>query len=242
MKNKLEIDDSLSFCKDIEYYESDKKNLQFNEENYPRLKEYIGWEKTTEVHKQQETTKHDSFNPKESLEAYSLKQFCLQLIACILISFLIVTTITKYVVTFTRVSGISMENTLQNGDFLMVDRLSYRFKDPEQFDVIVFQQDTDVYYVKRIIALPGQTVQIVNGQIIVDGVVLTEEYGAEEIIDPGSASDEITLKDDEYFVLGDNRNKSTDSRFVTVGMIKKERIIGKVFMRVYPMNTIGRIE
>ena len=99
-----------------------------------------------------------------------------------------------------------------------------------------------MYYVKRIIALPGQTVQIVNGQIIVDGVVLTEEYGAEEIIDPGSASDEITLKDDEYFVLGDNRNKSTDSRFVTVGMIKKERIIGKVFMRVYPMNTIGRIE
>ncbi len=141
----------------------------------------------------------------------------------------------------TRVSGASMENTLHDGDNLIVDKLTYRFNDPERFDIIIFPYEyaENTYYIKRIIGLPGETVQIdYEGNIYINGNVLQEHYGKETILDPGRAIDPITLADDEYFVLGDNRNNSSDSRFDGVANVNEDIIIGRALLRIYPFDKV----
>lgn len=147
----------------------------------------------------------------------------------------------------TEVEGDSMENTLHNGDNLIVDKLSYRFHDPERFDIIVFpfQFQDNTYYIKRIIGLPGETVQIMDdGSIYINGEKLEENYGM-EVIKPetiGRAAEPIELGDDEYFVMGDNRNNSSDSRTDMVGNIKRENIIGKAWLRIWPVSDFGVLQ
>ena len=147
----------------------------------------------------------------------------------------------------TEVEGASMENTLHNGDNLIVDKLSYRFHDPERFDIIVFpfQFQDNTYYIKRIIGLPGETVQIMDdGSIYINGEKLEENYGM-EVIKPetiGRAAEPIELGDDEYFVMGDNRNNSSDSRKDMVGNIKRENIIGKAWLRIWPVSDFGILQ
>lgn len=137
-----------------------------------------------------------------------------------------------------------MENTLHNGDNLIVDKLSYRFHDPERFDIIVFpfQYQANTYYIKRIIGLPGETVQIMeDGSIYINDEKLEEAYGR-EVIQPetiGRAAEPIVLGEDEYFVMGDNRNNSSDSRTDIVGNIKREDIIGKAWLRIWPLSDFG---
>ena len=147
----------------------------------------------------------------------------------------------------TEVEGASMENTLHNGDNLIVDKLSYRFHDPERFDIIVFpfQFQDNTYYIKRIIGLPGETVQIMDdGSIYINGEKLEENYGM-EVIKPetiGRAAEPIELRDDEYFVMGDNRNNSSDSRTDMVGNITRENIIGKAWLRIWPVSDFGVLQ
>ena len=147
----------------------------------------------------------------------------------------------------TEVEGASMENTLHNGDNLIVDKLSYRFHDPERFDIIVFpfQFQDNTYYIKRIIGLPRETVQIMDdGSIYINGEKLEENYGM-EVIKPetiGRAAEPIELGDDEYFVMGDNRNNSSDSRTDMVGNIKRENIIGKAWLRIWPVSDFGVLQ
>lgn len=147
----------------------------------------------------------------------------------------------------TELEGASMENTLHNGDNLIVDKLSYRFHDPERFDIIVFpfQFQDNTYYIKRIIGLPGETVQIMDdGSIYINGEKLEENYGM-EVIKPetiGRAAEPIELGDDEYFVMGDNRNNSSDSRTDMVGNIKRENIIGKAWLRIWPVSDFGVLQ
>ena len=147
----------------------------------------------------------------------------------------------------TEVEGASMENTLHNGDNLIVDKLSYRFHDPERFDIIVFpfQFQDNTYYIKRIIGLPGETVQIMDdGSIDINGEKLEENYGM-EVIKPetiGRAAEPIELGDDEYFVMGDNRNNSSDSRTDMVGNITRENIIGKAWLRIWPVSDFGVLQ
>ena len=147
----------------------------------------------------------------------------------------------------TEVEEASMENTLHNGDNLIVDKLSYRFHDPERFDIIVFpfQFQDNTYYIKRIIGLPGETVQIMDdGSIYINGEKLEENYGM-EVIKPetiGRAAEPIELGDDEYFVMGDNRNNSSDSRTDMVGNIKRENIIGKAWLRIWPVSDFGVLQ
>ncbi len=172
------------------------------------------------------------------------KKDILSMLGYVVIVFLLTFVIVHYVGQRTRVSGSSMENTLSNGDNLIVDKLSYRFSDPERFDVIIFpyQYEEDTYYIKRIIGLPHETIQItLDGTIYVDGEILDEDYGLETIVDPGMAIDPIVLGDDEYFVLGDNRNNSSDSRFSGVGKVKREDIIGRAWIRIYPFNKIRKL-
>lgn len=153
--------------------------------------------------------------------------------------------IVTYVGQRTKVSGDSMLNTLHNGDNLIVDKISYRFRAPERFEIIVFpyRHAEDTYYIKRIIGLPGETVQILNGYVYIDGQKLDENYGR-EIIDEdkyGLAAEPVELGKDEYFVLGDNRNHSSDSREPSVGVLKREELIGRAWVRIWPLKDIGVI-
>jgi signal peptidase I len=164
---------------------------------------------------------------------------------------LIVLGLTYLVITFvgqrTEVEGESMENTLQNGDNLIVDKMTYKFKDPQRFDIIVFpvQYKSDTYYIKRIIGLPGETVSIdEDGNIYIDGEILEESYGREIISAEtvGNVEYPVVLGDDEYFVMGDNRNNSSDSRTQLVGNIKRSDIIGRAWVRIWPFNKIGLLK
>ena len=118
------------------------------------------------------------------------------------------------------------------------------FHDPERFDIIVFpfQYQANTYYIKRIIGLPGETVQIMeDGSIYINGEKLEESYGR-EVIQPetiGRAAEPIVLGEEEYFVMGDNRNNSSDSRTDIVGNIKREDIIGKAWLRIWPLSDFG---
>lgn len=144
----------------------------------------------------------------------------------------------------TVVSGDSMNSTLYDGDSLLVDKLSYRFSDPKRFDIIVFpySEAEKVYYVKRIIGLPGETVVIREGVIMIDDHVLPYKYNRDVIVDAGLASTPVTLGEKEYFVMGDNVNDSVDSRSIDVGNIDKDRMIGKVFFRISPLSRIGTVD
>ena len=161
----------------------------------------------------------------------------LYLLAVVALTFLFV----KFVGQRTHVNGDSMNVTLEDGDNLIVDKLSYRFKDPERYDIIVFpyRYQEKTYYIKRIIGLPGETVQIIDGMVYIDGELLPESYGKEVMEYAGIASESIELAEDEYFVLGDNRNNSSDSRDPSVGNVHKDQIIGKAFVRIWPLNKFG---
>lgn len=155
--------------------------------------------------------------------------------------------ITFLIITFvgqrTKVSGNSMYDTLENGDNLILEKLSYRFHEPERFDIVVFRytHKKNTFYIKRVIGLPGETVQIVDSKIYINGEILEENYGYEPIQDAKRASEPITLGEDEYFVLGDNRNDSSDSRDPAVGNVTRSQIIGKAWLRIWPLNKIGLI-
>ena len=167
----------------------------------------------------------------------SLIGWLLYLLVIIGLAYLIVT----FVGQRTKVSGPSMQNTLHNGDNLIVDKLSYRFHDPERFDIVVFpvvRDGKEEYYIKRVIGLPGETVQIIDGYVYINGEKLDENYGAEVMNDAGRAAEPITLGDDEYFVLGDNRNRSDDSRYENVENLKREKIVGRAWVRIWPLDRI----
>ncbi len=138
----------------------------------------------------------------------------------------------------TTVYGYSMEGTLKDNDVVLIDEAIYRISDPKRYDIIVFEADDKSVadkYVKRIIALPGETVQIINGYVYIDGKLLSDDVFKDFIHNAGIAGEAITLAEDEYFVLGDNRNNSDDSRFSNVGLVKYDTIIGKAWVTVYPL-------
>lgn len=165
----------------------------------------------------------------------------LYLLGILILTFLVI----QFVGQRTVVQGTSMENTLMDGDNLIVDKLTYRFHEPKRFDVVVFpyQQGKNTYYIKRVIGLPGDSVRIDEvGDIYINDEKLAEGYGKEVILDPGMAADTVFLGSDEYFVLGDNRNASADSRDPSVGVIKRDRIIGRAWLRIYPFSSVGFIK
>ncbi len=157
----------------------------------------------------------------------------------LLFTYLIIT----YVGVRTRVSGQSMQPTLHDGDNLLVDKLTYRFRDPKRYEIVVFpyKYEEDTYYIKRIIGLPGETIQIIEGYVYINGEKLKKDYGAEVMQDSGIAEEPITLGKEEYFVLGDNRNHSSDSRVPNVGVLKRKDLMGRAWVRIWPFDSIGVI-
>ena len=163
-----------------------------------------------------------------------------------------------YMLGKTTVVGHSMEPTLENDDSLLVDKVSYCFRQPERYDVIVFEPaiaNVSKYYVKRIVGLPGETIQIIDGVVYINGEPLEndviysfglkDEAGKpvepEKIYNAGLAEKPITLGYDEYFVLGDNRNNSEDSRFSNVGNVKYSAIIGRLWAVSSPFGRMGLV-
>ncbi len=141
-----------------------------------------------------------------------------------------------------EVSGSSMESTLHNEDHLILEKISYEIDKPKRFDIVVFRpynEDKDTYYIKRVIGLPKETIQIVGSDIYIDGQLLKEDYGNALIADGGIAKESIVLGEDEYFLLGDNRNNSKDSRDLSIGAVKRSAIIGRAWIRIWPFHDFG---
>lgn len=145
----------------------------------------------------------------------------------------------------TNVVGQAMEQTLEDNDQILVNKFAYIVSKPKSGDVIVFLpngNEKSHYYIRRVVAVPGDTVQIKDGALYVNDELYKESTDVASMEDAGIASDPVELDKDEYFVLGDNRNNSEDSRFANIGNIKKEYIIGKAWFRFAGFGDFGPIK
>lgn len=141
------------------------------------------------------------------------------------------------------VIGNSMSPLLNSGDVILMDRLAYDLGTPKRFDIVVFDREKDgSYYIRRVIGLPGETVQIVNGIVYINGEILDAEAPLRTAMIPGNAKEPVELGPNEYFLLGDNRESSEDSRFSGVGNVPAKRIIGRVWLRLQPFEEFGLID
>jgi signal peptidase I len=145
----------------------------------------------------------------------------------------------------TSVLGQSMAPTLENRQEIMINRFIYLLSDPKPGDIVVFLpngNEKSHYYVKRVIGIPGDTVQIKEGEVYVNGELFEDEDEFAPILDAELAAEPVKLEEDEYFVLGDNRNNSEDSRYANIGNVKKEYIIGKAWFIISPYDSMGFIK
>jgi len=171
--------------------------------------------------------------------------FIWEIAKIVIIALLIVVPIRYFIFQPFFVRGQSMEPNFENGDYLIVDEISYRFKDPQRGEAVVFKYPGNLSqrYIKRIIGLPGETIEIEDGKVIIfseEGSQILDEsdYLFPSVSTPGDIR--ITLAGDEYFVLGDNRVSSSDSR--RWGPLPREDIVGRVFFRAWPFAAFAKIE
>ncbi len=168
--------------------------------------------------------------------------FLSEIIRFSLVALLIVLPIRMFVAQPFIVSGASMESTFETGQYLIVDQLTYHFEEPERGDVIIFRypKDPSKYFIKRVIGIPGDTINIAGKAVTISnkdntgGTTLTEEYV--HSMAPNTTLSE-TLGADEYFVMGDNRDASSDSRMW--GVLQRDKIVGRAFLRLFPFTTLG---
>ncbi len=201
-------------------------------------------QKTSDGNTSLKRGKHD---PSEKKKGNMMKEI-LGTIAYVVVICLVVFLVLRFVGQRTVVNGHSMDPTLFDGENLIMDKLTYQFSDPERFDIVIFPGPAEggeqPYFIKRVIGLPGETVQIMDGDVYIDGEELTEDvYGITDYIEnPGIAAEPLTLEEDEYFCLGDNRPVSYDSRYEEVGPVHRSEIIGKVWICIWPISRFGPVE
>ena len=139
-------------------------------------------------------------------------------------------------------AGDSMSPVLKNGDIVLVNHFIYNIKDPARGDIVAFRQDENGHYMlKRVVGLPGETVQITDGQLLINGEAPEEDIYVSDIEYAGEAQEPVELGKDEYFVMGDNHTDSDDSRLPSIGNIKKDDIFGKAWFIVSPGKHFGFI-
>lgn len=144
----------------------------------------------------------------------------------------------------TTVIGNSMSPTFESQDQVLMNRFIYLLAKPKTNDVVVFLPNGNKkshYNVKRVVGVPGDKILITKGMLYVNGEMFEEQFEAPSMDYAGLAEEEITLGDDEYFLLGDNRNNSEDSRYANIGVVKKEYIVGKVWFRIAPLKNFGSV-
>ena len=188
------------------------------------------------------------FHKKARIETTpTVKKIIKEIIIWLLLIVLTITAsyfITTNVFVKTAVAGVSMEPTLMEGQVVIVNKIEYYLKSPKRNDVIVYKQSNrehSYYEIKRVIGLPGETVKIKNGTIYINDEVLKEKIKTETIENAGLAEEGIKLDDNEYFVLGDNRNDSEDSRFASVGNVLKNEILGKAVATEKPFTLVDSL-
>lgn len=177
-------------------------------------------------------------NKKNTANKYSnivenTKGFILALIIAMLII--------KFVVENVSVQGSSMLPTISNGDRILIEKLTYSFEEPSVGDLLVFKYPADIRkrLVKRVIALEGDSVSILDNKLYINGKQFKEDYLLQKQMEDFN---ETFVPKDTVFVLGDNRNNSSDSRSTDIGFVRKKLIVGKVFYRIFPFNKIGRLK
>lgn len=161
----------------------------------------------------------------------------------IIISFAIIVPVRYFLIQPFYVKGASMEPNFFDHEYLIVDQITYRFRNPQRGDVVVFRypRDPSEFFIKRVIGLPGETVVVKNNKVIVynethkEGKVLEESYLSLDEENTGNVTEK--MEKDEYFLMGDNRSESLDSRIF--GPIKRKNVIGKVFFRGWPLHRVG---
>ncbi|MEG1741419.1 MAG: signal peptidase I [Acetivibrio sp.] len=235
MYDKEKVEEAMELCRDIPiFYEKTtahkEPSFSYMQASYKRNALSEKTEVSSQIEVSLQTIEMEP--PRKSKYIKEITSFLL----CILIAYGAARFITDFLVQPTRVDGASMENSLFDEDILLIDKISYRFREPKRYETVIFPYSMREYYVKRIVGLPGETVQIKEGSIYINDERLPEHYGSEEIIDAGIAESPLSLGADEYFLMGDNRNHSTDSRSFYVGPVKREKIEGKVWLRVYPFH------
>ena len=188
------------------------------------------------------------FHKKARIETTpTVKKIIKEIITWLLLIVLTITAsyfITTNVFVKTAVAGVSMEPTLMEGQVVIVNKIEYYLKSPKRNDVIVYKQSNrehSYYEIKRVIGLPGETVKIKNGIIYINDEALKEKVKTETIENAGLAEEGIKLDDNEYFVLGDNRNDSEDSRFASVGNVLKNEILGKAIATEKPFTLVDSL-
>lgn len=195
-----------------------------------------------------ETDQEKTYSEKNEKKKRSALKYVVEGLIYIALIVVCVYVVPNYVVQRTIVSGESMEDTLHDGESLLIDKISYRFSDPKRYDIIVFYpkgRDVNEYYVKRIYGLPGETIQIKGNDIYINNEKIDDPYPKDAMSTGGIAEEPYTLADDEYFVLGDHRSLSQDSRFLpeddsnAPGPVKFENISGKVILRIWPLSKFG---
>lgn len=170
--------------------------------------------------------------------------FVWEITKVVCISLAIILPVRYYLIQPFYVKGASMEPNFHDHEYLIIDEISYRFNSPIRGQVIVFRypRNPQEYFIKRIIGLPGEQVQIKDGQVIIfndshpEGLVLKEKYLPADLATFDTNSEKVTVGRDEYFVLGDNRSASKDSR--SFGVLSRSFITGKVLFRGWPLNEI----
>ncbi len=163
---------------------------------------------------------------------------------CIGLSILAAYLITHYALEKTNMPDDSMKETLSQDDSILINKFSYKIKEPKRMDVVVFKKENSTdsnYNIKRIIGIPGDTVKIEDGVIYINGTELKETVKTDVMTNSGLAKDGVTLAEGEYFVLGDNRNECEDSRFSGVGKVTKDEIIGKAWIRLNSVSIISEL-
>ena len=181
-------------------------------------------------------------------EPFELKDFLTEVgqwaIAILIVMILAYSIVTFGVQSVTMI-GQSMNPVINDNDVLLLDKFNYRFNAPKRYDIIAFKlkEESDSYFnIKRIVGLPGETVQIINGRIFIGGDALKDVPFDSLIMTEGLAVEPVTLKEGEYFVIGDNCNNSEDSRYVNIGNVSLKEISGKVFFRISPRSNFGKLE
>ena len=172
-----------------------------------------------------------------------LKEIASWVLSCLIVV-VIAYTLVRFFGLRTSVVGNAMAETLENEEQILVNSFVYMVKEPKQGDVVVFLpngNEKSHYYVRRVMACPGDSVWIHDGALYVNGEIYNEDISVASIEEPGIAEDENKPEDNEYFVLGDNRNNSEDSRMANIGSIQKEHIIGKAWFHFNKITDMGFI-